>query len=206
MRGGLPGRSGHQDPPRSPGTHVRRHVRSRGSPALAPAPGRRRSRRRGRPAPPLDLREGGRRSDHLRHRPRQRPARGAAHAARGRRRGDRAGLRAHHRGAGGRMGGRVSRGHPARVERPDRGSAARLAGPIAHPRPRAAVSALLRGCRPCPDPAAQRSGSGRPGERPRAPQSPPPHQDDGHHRGLPRRDPPPRTCAWPTSSTSGWRR
>ena len=83
---------------------------------------------------------------------------------------------------------RLSRRHVPLDGGAVRRSAADRVQPVADARARPAVSALLRGRRPRPDHAAQRSGSGRDGQRPGAPQRPAPHEDHGHHRRDPGRD------------------
>ena len=66
--------------------------------------------------------------------------------------------------------------------------AAHRVQPVADARAGPAVPALLQRRRPRPDPAAQRSGSRRDGQRPGAAQRPAPDEDDGHHRRAAGRD------------------
>ena len=109
------------------------------------------------------------------------------HAGSGARRRRHAGLRPRHRRRGDRQ---ARRGVPRRVPRRrlplDVGAVRRPAAhrvqPLADPGARPAVPALLQRRRPRPDHAAQRSGSRRDGERPRAAQRAAAHQDDRDHR------------------------
>ena len=101
------------------------------------------------------------------------------------------------RAARGRPGNHASRpGGAARADPDDR------ARPVADPRARAAVPALLRRRRSRADPAAQRAGPRRARRRPGAAQRAAPDADDGDHRRAAGRDAARRTCGWPTCSTS----
>ena len=161
-----------------------------------------------RPPPHRHLPQGRPHPHHLRHRRGQRPAAAcgrssARSATRAARWSTCSGM-----GGGERRGARTTSATelPRGVLPVDGGAVRRPAGhrvqPLADARARAAVPALLRRRRPRPDPAAQRPGPGRDGQRPGAAQHPAPHQGDGDHRRAAGRDAARRTCGWRTCSTS----
>ena len=162
--------------------------------AARPAAPRQRAERHGRrPAAHRHLPQGRPHSRHLRRRRGRRPPQPQEDPRSHLQRRRHAGLRARrrrpaHPQARGRAEGAVPRAELHRALGALRRPAAHRVQPLADPAQGAAVPALLQRRRSRADPAAQRSGPRRDGQRPGAAHRAAAHQADGGHRRHPRRD------------------
>ena len=161
-----------------------------------------------RPAAHGHLSQSRRRPRHLRHHRGQRPAQPEERARGGPRRRRHARLRPRRRRRDPRPSARTSCG----LEFPEvayLSMSELFGGPLLTEFSRSLTRArvqqyqrYLQRRRPRADPAAQRSGPRRHGQRPGAAQRPAPDQDDGDHRRAARASPGRRTCGWSTCSIS----